>query len=291
MAPPAESLTEGRRRDRPTTDQDRARCREVRVRLEQPDQLGRHEREERDVPGDEGARHLLGVEAVEEHGGGPVDDRAQDDREAGDVAQGQAAEPAVGRIDADVEGGADRAEQEVPVGQTDRARLARGAAGEDAALEVIHVVLAEQGQVGLGLGELGGIVQVDGRPLCGEDAGSLGLGESRAQRQRDGTELHQGMQQHDLLAARMHGERRDRIPPHPVGSEPTSDPGRLGLQLRVGDAGGFGDQRAPLGAAVSTLREPVVELHVRKRKRREGARGCEGAPPGATRFTSEEQPD
>ena len=105
-------------------------------------------------------------------------------------------------------------------------------------------MLAEQGQVGLGLGQLGCVVQVDGRPLRGEHRRALGLGEPRAERQGDRPELHQGVQQHDLLAARMHGQRRDRIPPHPVGGQPASDPGRLRLQLRVGDAGRFGDQRA-----------------------------------------------
>ena len=69
-------------------------------------------------------------------------------------------------------------------------------------------MLAEQGQVGLGLGQLGGIVQVDGRPLRGEHRGALRVGELRAERQRDRAELHQRVQQHDLLAARMHGERR-----------------------------------------------------------------------------------
>ena len=179
---PAESLAEGFRRYRPSADQDRAWSREVRVRLQQPDQLGRHQRENRDVSRDEGARHLFCVEAVEQHGGGPVDDRAQDDREPGDVAERQAAEPAVPGVDADVEGGPDRAEQEVAVGQPDRPRLARGAAGQDPALEVVHVVLAEQRQVRLGLGELGRVVQVDRRPLGGEHACPLGLGEPRAER-------------------------------------------------------------------------------------------------------------
>ena len=121
--------------------------------------------------------------------------------------------------------------------------------------------VAEQRQVRLGLGELGRIVEVDGRPLRREHACPLGFGESRAERQRNGTELHQGMQQHDLLAPRVHGERRDRIPPHPVGGQPASDPSRLRLQLGVGDAGSFRDQRRPLRATMSTLREPVVELH------------------------------
>ena len=70
-------------------------------------------------------------------------------------------------------------------------------------LEVVHVVLSEQGQVRLGLGQLGRVVQVHGRALGREHRGALRLGELRTERQRDRTELHQGVQQDDLLAARV----------------------------------------------------------------------------------------
>ena len=43
-------------------------------------------------------------------------------------------------------------------------------------LEVVHVVLAEQRQIGLGLGELGGVVEVDGGALGGEHRLPLGIG-------------------------------------------------------------------------------------------------------------------
>ena len=92
------------------------------------------------------------------------------------MAEGQAAEPAVGGFDPDVESGSDRTEEEVPVSQSHLAWLAGAAAGEHVALEVVHVVLAEQRQVGLGLGELGGVVEVDRGALGGEHRLPLGIG-------------------------------------------------------------------------------------------------------------------
>ena len=79
-------------------------------------------------------------------------------------------------LDADVEGGADGAPEEVAVGEADRVRGAGAAAGEDAGADLVHVVLAEQRQVGLGLGQLAGVVEVDDRLLGGDDRGPLARG-------------------------------------------------------------------------------------------------------------------
>ena len=76
-------------------------------------------------------------------------------------------------LDADVEGRADRAPEEVAVGEPDRVRRAGAAAGQHPAADVVHVVLAEQRQVGLGLGQLAGVVEVDGRLLGGDDRRAL----------------------------------------------------------------------------------------------------------------------
>ena len=89
------------------------------------------------------------------------------------------AQPPVLRVDADVECRPDRAEEEIAVGEAHRPRLAGGSAGEDAAADVLHVVLAEQRQVRLGLGELGGVVEIHGRALGGEDGDALGVGQQR----------------------------------------------------------------------------------------------------------------
>ena len=59
------------------------------------------------------------------HGGGPVDHAAHHDREPADVEERQAAEPAVGGFDAEVERRADRAPEVVAVGEPDRARARR----------------------------------------------------------------------------------------------------------------------------------------------------------------------
>ena len=81
--------------DRAAADQDRPRAGEVGAGLEQPGQHRRHQRDDRDLVGFERGGDPVDVEAVVQDRGGAVDDRAHDDAEAGDVAERQAAEPAV----------------------------------------------------------------------------------------------------------------------------------------------------------------------------------------------------
>ena len=74
-------------------------------------------------------------------------------------------------------------------------------------------------------------------------------------------ELHQRVDEDDLLAARVHGQGGGRAAPDAVGGEPPRDPGRLGLELGVGDLRAVGDEGRPVGAALRSLGEPVVEFH------------------------------
>ena len=141
------------------------------------------------------------------------------------------------RLDADVEGRADRAPEEVAVGQLDRVGRAGAAAGQHPAAGRVHVVLAEQRQVGLGLGQLAGVAEVDGRLLGGDHRGALLGGQPRAERQQHGADLHQRVDEDDLLAARLHRQRGDRAAAHAVRLQPPRDPGRLGLELGVGHLG------------------------------------------------------
>ena len=46
-----------------------------------------------------------------------------------------------------------------------------------------------------------------------------------------------------------------------MGGEAARDPGRLRLELGVGDLGAVGDQRGAVGAALGSLGQPVVEFH------------------------------
>ncbi len=238
---------------RAAADQDRPRPGEVGVGLEQPHEGGGDQREDGDVIVDQRRGDPVRVEAVVDHGRRAVDHRAHHDPEAGDVAEGQAAEPAIGWRDADVEGGADRAPEEVAVGEADRARCPRAAAGQDPAGDVVHVVLAEQRQVGLGLGQLTGVEEVDARLLCGDDRRMLRLGELRGERQHRRPQLHQGVNEDHLLAARVHGQGRGRAAPHAVGCEASGDPGGLGLELGVADLLAVGDERRPVRAALGSL--------------------------------------
>ena len=96
------------------------------------------------------------------------------------MEQRQAAEPAVGGLDAEVEGGADGAPEVVAVGEADRPRAAGGAAGEDPAVKRAEVVLAEQRQVGLGQAQVRGAVRPSAAGCArASSALELGLGEPR----------------------------------------------------------------------------------------------------------------
>ncbi len=111
-------------------------------------------------------------------------------------------------------------------------------------------------------GQQAGVVEVDHRFDRLDDAGVLGLGQARAQRQQRGADLHQRVGEDDLLAARVHGQRGGRAAAHPGGGEAAGDPVRLGVELGVGDLRAFGDQRGPLGATLGPLSEPVVNSHI-----------------------------
>ena len=162
----------------------------------------------------------------------------------------QAAEPAVLGLDPDVEGRADRAPEEVAVGEADRVGRAGAAGGEDAAADRVHVVLAEQRQVGLGLGQLAGVVELDRRFGRLDHGGALLGADPRAERQQDRADLHQGVDEDHLLAARVHAERDGRAAADAVGGEPAGDPGRLRLELGEGDLRAVGDEGGAVGATL-----------------------------------------
>ena len=103
-------------------------------------------------------------------------------------------------------------------------------------------------------------------------------------------ELHQRVQEDDLLAARVHGQGRDRAAAHAVGGEPARDPGRLRLQLGVGDLAAVGHQRGALGQlwdlwasqlSSFTRRRPVTSYRCQPRQpldRRKFAATPQGSP-------------
>ena len=103
------------------------------------------------------------------------------------------------------------------------------------------------------LRSIAGLSAVEHRP-------PLGLRQRGADRQHHRAELHQRVDQHHLLAARAHGQRRGGAAPHPLGGEPPGHPDRLGLQLGVGDLGSVRDQGGAVGTGLGSLCEPVVEF-------------------------------
>ena len=77
---------------------------------------------------------------------------------------------------------------------------AGGAAGEDAAVKRVEVVLAEQRQVGLGQAEVGAAAdRAAPGPARSSSARDLGLGEPGVDRIGDRAELHQRVQQDDVV--------------------------------------------------------------------------------------------
>src|ERR1044072_3504476 len=141
---------------------------------------------------------------------------------------------------------------------------AGAAAGEDATAGRVHVVRAGQRQVGLGLSQLAGVAEVDGRLLGLDHRAALGGGQLRAQRQQHAPHLHQRVDEHDPLAGarpRPGGGGARGPAPAAVRLQPPGHPGRLGLELRVAHLRAVGDQRRAVGAALGSLGEPVVELH------------------------------
>ena len=99
--------------------------------------------------------------------------------------------------------------------------------------------------------------------LGGEHRRALGRGEPRAERQqrprRASSARGAGRPARGAACMRQRG---GRAAPHAVRGEPPRDPGRLRLELRVGDARTPSATSArPVGAALRSLGEPVVELH------------------------------
>ncbi len=68
----------------------------------------------------QGREHALGIEALVHDRRGGVDGRANEDRQPADVRQRQRAQPALARVAAERHGRAERAPQEVAIGQLDR---------------------------------------------------------------------------------------------------------------------------------------------------------------------------
>ena len=151
------------------------------------------------------------------------------------MAQRQAAEPAVRRVDADVEAGADGAPEEVAVGESDRPRQSRAAAGEDPAQTSSMSCSPSSGRSA----SVWVSSPASSRSTVGSSAATIAarsVAVSRGLRgSRRGADLHQRVEEHHLLAARVHGQRRGRAAADAVGGEPARDPGRLRLELGVGD--------------------------------------------------------
>ena len=167
-------------------------------------------------------------------------------------------------LDADVEGGADGAPEEVAVGERRPAAASPGCrwSGSGSGGRPCRARRAAAGRPRSGSARPASSRSTAGS-LGGEHRRPLGLGQPRAQRQ-----------QRPPRASSARGAARPArgagacvsaaiaAAPHAVGGEPARDPGRLRLELGVGHLGAVGDQRGAVGTALRSLGEPVVELHV-----------------------------
>ena len=103
-------------------------------------------------------------------------------------------------------------------------------------MDRVEVVLAEQRQVGLGAAE-----RRPGREIGStgaarsSSASTLGRGEPRVERVGDRAELHQRVQEDDVLEPGRQHQRDGRAAPHAARGEPAGGGGRLALELGVGE--------------------------------------------------------
>ena len=93
--------------------------------VEQPRKRRRDEADERDLLLAQRLQHALGLKALVHDRGRRVDRRAHEDRQPADMRQRQRAQPALARVEAERDGRAERAPQQVAVRQLDG--LGRGA--------------------------------------------------------------------------------------------------------------------------------------------------------------------
>ena len=127
---------------------------------------------------------------------------------------------------------------------------------------VVHVVLAQQRQVGLGLGQLAGVVELDRRLLAGDHRGALlGAVSCGPSGSRTAPTFISAWTRTTCSRRGCMRQGDGRAAADAVGGEPAGDPGRLGLELGVGDLRAVRDQRGAVGAALRSLGKPVVEFH------------------------------
>ena len=182
------------------------------------------------------ARDPVDVEAVVDDRGGPVDDAAHDDREAADVEQRQAAEPAVGRLDAEVEGRADRAPEMVAVGEPDRRagrpRCRWSGCGSGAPSRSCSPSSGRSASVVPRSGEP---LTVSTGPARASSALELGLGQPGVDRVGDRAQLHQRVQEDDVLEPGRQRQRHGRPAARAARRQAARRGGRLALELGVGE--------------------------------------------------------
>ncbi len=249
---------------RPAADQNSARAGEVGAGLEQPGQHRRHQRDHGDLIALQRLGDPVDVEAVVDHRRGAVDHRAHHDPEAGDVAERQAAEPAVLGLDADVEGRGDGAPEEVAVGEADRIGRAGAAAGH-------HPWQATSSMSCSPSSGRSASVWVSSpassRSTAGSSAAITAARSSAESRGPSGSStaptfirawtITTCSRRGCIVIATVEPRRT------PWAVEAARHPGRLRLELGVGDLGAVGDQGGALGAALRSLGQPVVEFHRR----------------------------
>jgi naphthoate synthase len=149
----------------------------------------------------------------------------------------------------------------IAVGEADRPGLVRGPAGQDAAVDGVEVVLSQQRQVRLSHRQVVLDPEHQGRLGATQRRLELAGREPRVERLGDGTQLHQRMQDDDVLdPGGVHQDHR-RAAPHPPRGQPSGHSCGLLLELRVGQLDVARDQRRSIRPSLGPLCEPVVEDH------------------------------
>ena len=189
-----------------------------------------------------------GLETLEQDPG-PVKRAPHHDREAADVMEGQAAKPEVRRRDADPHPGSDRVPHLISVGELDRLGWPSRPRGVDHAVDGVGLGGLVELDIGRGrrFERLGRIAEHEARLESLEEAVALAVRQARVHGSSDGAELHQRVQQHDVVRGGLECQRDAILAAHAEPRQPASRLAGAAVELAVGDGLVARDQRDVLG--------------------------------------------
>ena len=228
--------------------------------VEQPGELGRDERDERDAVAGDARGRGRGVERrrVDERGGA-VDRAAQEDHQPGDVRHRQRAQPALRGVVAERRRRAERARLHVAERELDGARRARGPGGVHDERHV--VVRAPRGGATRARVRARGHGRVHHHARARLDPRPLGRAEAQVDGHRGRAEREAAVQRLGERDARRQGDRHTIARPRAARCERRRDAVRGARELRVRPRRAGLRHGHAVGAGVRPALEPSGDPH------------------------------